>query len=74
VRLTIFNLIGQKVSEIVKETKDAGTYEQSFNALQTTGGQASQLSSGIYFYRIEAVSEQSSRKLFVDTKKMVLLR
>jgi hypothetical protein len=66
VRLSIFNTLGQKISEIVNETKDAGYYEHSFNA--------SQLSSGIYFYRIEAVSEQNSGKTFVSTKKMVLMK
>ena len=65
VRLSIFNTLGQKISEIVNEVKEAGSYEQSFNA--------SQLSSGIYFYRIEAASVINS-KTFVETKKMVLLR
>lgn len=66
VRLFIFTTLGQKIFEIVNETKDAGSYEYSFNA--------SQLSSGIYFYRIEATSTQNSGKTFVNTKKMVLLR
>ena len=66
VRLSIFNTLGQNISEIMNETKDAGSYEQSFNA--------SQLSSGIYFYRIEAVSTQNTGKTFVETKKMVLMR
>jgi hypothetical protein len=65
VRLSIFNTLGQKISDIVSETKDAGLYEQSFNA--------SQLSSGIYFYRIEATSVNNSMT-FVETKKMVLMR
>jgi hypothetical protein len=66
VRLSIFNTLGQKISEIIDGTKDAGYYKHSFNA--------SQLSSGIYFYRIEAVSEQNSGKTFVSMKKMVLLK
>jgi uncharacterized delta-60 repeat protein len=65
VRLSIFNTLGQNISEIMNETKDAGSYEYSFNA--------SQLSSGIYFYRIEATSVSNS-KTFVETKKMVLMR
>lgn len=66
VRLFIFNILGQKVSEIVNETKDAGYYEHSFIA--------SQFSSGIYFYRIEAASAQNAGKTFVQTKKMVLMK
>jgi hypothetical protein len=66
VRLSIFNTLGQKISEVMNERKDAGNYEQFFNA--------SQLSSGIYFYRIEATSTQNSGKTFVETKKMVLMK
>jgi hypothetical protein len=65
VKLYIYNTLGQKISDIVNETKDAGSYEHSFNA--------SQLSSGIYFYRIEATSVSNS-KTFVETKKMVLMK
>ena len=65
VRLLIYNTLGQKISEIMNETKDVGSYEQSFNA--------SPLSSGIYFYRIEATSVTNS-KICVETKKMILLR
>lgn len=64
VRLSIFNTLGQRVTELVNDTKEAGTYEQTYNA--------SQLSSGIYFYRIEATSVSNS-KTFVETKKMVLM-
>lgn len=66
VRLSIFNTLGQKVSEIVNGIKEAGLHQHSFNA--------SQLSSGVYFYRIESLSEQNNGKMFVDTKKMILLR
>jgi hypothetical protein len=66
VRLSIFNTLGQQISQVVNGTKDAGHYEQAFNA--------SQLSSGIYFYRIEATSTQNSAMTFVETKKMVLMR
>ena len=65
VRLSIFNTLGQKISEMVNETKDAGFYEHNFHA--------SQLSSGIYFYRIEATSVSNS-KTFVETKKMILMK
>ncbi|MFA5834679.1 MAG: T9SS type A sorting domain-containing protein [Bacteroidota bacterium] len=65
VRLSIFNTLGQKISEIVNEVKEAGSYEHSFNA--------SLLASGIYFYRIEVTSVTNS-KTFVNTKKMVLMR
>jgi hypothetical protein len=66
IKLSIFNLLGQQVGKAVNEMKDAGFYEYYFDA--------SQISSGIYFYRIEAVSEQNPSNLYINTKKMVLMR
>lgn len=66
IRLSIFNTLGQKISDMVNETQDAGNYETTFNA--------SQFSSGIYFYTIEAASEIKSGRTFSETKKMVLIR
>jgi hypothetical protein len=66
VRLTSFNTLGQMISEIVNERKEAGSYEHKFNA--------SQLSSGIYFYRIEAVPERNVGIVFVDTKMMSVIK
>jgi len=51
--------LGNEVETLVNEEKTAGSYEVDFNA--------SQLSSGIYFYTINAGS-------FVETKKMILIR
>jgi hypothetical protein len=59
VKINVFNVLGQFVKTLVNEEKPAGTYDVQFDA--------SDLSSGIYFYRIET-------KSFVDTKKLVLLR
>jgi hypothetical protein len=55
----VYDVLGSEVATLVNEEKEAGKYEVEFNA--------SLLSSGIYFYRLQAGS-------FVETKKMVLLR
>jgi hypothetical protein len=57
--LKVYNVLGNEVATLVDEYKSAGNYEVEFDA--------SQLTSGIYFYKIQAGS-------FVETKKMVLLR
>lgn len=66
VRLLVYNTIGQLVEQIFNGTRDEGYYEFSFDA--------SGLSSGIYLFKIEAVSQQNASKVFVMTKKMVLTR
>ncbi len=57
--LKIYDVLGNEIVTLVKEEKSAGNYEAEFAATS--------LSSGIYFYRLQAGS-------FVETKKMVLLR
>ncbi len=57
--LKIYDLLGKEVTTLVNEEKIAGKYEVKFDATS--------LSSGIYFYRLEAGS-------FIETKKMILIR
>ncbi len=59
VKLSIYNAIGEEVAELINENITAGFHQVTFDA--------SNLSSGIYFYRISAGN-------FIDTKKMILLR
>ncbi len=64
VRIVLFNALGQQVKTIFDGYKDAGCRKFHFNA--------SALSSGVYFYRIQA--DSPSGKSFVETKKMLLLK
>ena len=60
VTLRVFNAVGQVVAELVNnEYRNAGSYTVSFDG--------SKLTSGIYFYSIEA-------GVYKDVKKMVLLK
>lgn len=59
VELTVYNILGQKVLELVNGRRKPGKYSVSFNA----GG----LPSGVYYYRLKS-------GLFVQTKKMILMR
>lgn len=64
VTLKIYDILGREVAVLVKNgEKPAGTYEVTFNA--------STLSSGTYFYRLEAISPTGE---FVQTKKMLLMK
>ena len=59
VTLRIYNLLGEEVSVLVSAEQSAGSYLATFDA--------SQLSSGIYFYSLET-------KGFTATKKMLLMK
>lgn len=59
ISLKVYDALGNEVSTLVNEVKPTGNYEVEFNG---TG-----LSSGVYFYKLNAGS-------FVETKKMVLLK
>ena len=68
VKLTVFTLLGQRVSEVVNEDQDAGIYDYRLNEL------AEDRSSGLYFYRMDAVSKTHPPTHFVGTGKMLLIR
>jgi hypothetical protein len=57
VNVSIFNLLGEKVATLVNSNMKAGSYELNFNA--------SQLSSGVYFYSIEAGDFKAVRKMML---------
>ena len=57
--LKVYDILGSEVTTLVNEEKPAGNYQVNFNAVK--------LSSGVYFYRLQAGS-------FVETKKMVILK
>ncbi len=55
VTLNIYNLMGQKVAELVNATKTAGSYNVSWDA--------SGAASGMYIYRLEAGGQTLTRKM-----------
>jgi hypothetical protein len=65
VRIEIYNVLGQKVKELLNTQKTAGYYEVNFN----TNG----LASGVYLYMLYARSTDGKSE-FRDTKKMMLLK
>jgi subtilisin family serine protease len=65
--LSLFNAIGEEVVTIVNQLQEAGVYNIDFNAGKS-------LKSGVYFYRINAVSVEGSGKIYNSTKKMLMLK
>lgn len=65
VKLQVYNLLGQVVADLVNNEQAAGWNQVAWNA---------NVASGLYFYRLEAVSVTDPGKRFVDVKKMILLK
>ncbi len=59
VTVKVYDVLGNEIATPVNEEKPAGSYQIEFDATV--------LSSGIYFYRLQAGN-------FIETKKMILLR
>ncbi|MCU0414293.1 MAG: T9SS type A sorting domain-containing protein [Ignavibacteriaceae bacterium] len=59
VELKVFDMLGKEIETLIDEEKPSGTYEVTWYAAS--------LSSGVYFYRLQAGS-------FIETKKMILLK
>jgi hypothetical protein len=55
----VYDILGKEVATLVSEEKDRGVYTVTFDA--------SNLASGIYYYRLQAGS-------FIETKKMILIK
>jgi Secretion system C-terminal sorting domain len=67
VQLNIYDLLGSEVSTLVNKEQPPGNYEIEFDG--------SELTSGIYFYRLQAGDPASSAgQVYVDIKKMILLK
>jgi hypothetical protein len=65
VKLTIYNIIGEKVKELISGIGNEGNYSIVFNAMG--------LSSGVYFYTLEANSIDGKVN-YKETKKLLLLK
>ena len=66
VQLTIYNLLGQKVATIVNGVQDVGYQSVLWNA--------GEFASGVYMYRIDAVSASNPEQAYTQIRKMLILK
>jgi len=66
VRLGIFNLLGQEVKTLVDGVQEAGYHSAEWDAAA--------MASGVYFYRLEAVSLSEPLSSFEQVRKMLLVK
>lgn len=62
VTLTVYDILGRKVTTLVEGSKSAGYYSTSWNGTDSRGNV---VASGVYFYRLKAGNH-------IETKRMVL--
>jgi hypothetical protein len=69
VTLKVYDVLGNEVATLINEEKLAGEYEIEFSAIggSASGGNATSLPSGVYFYKLQAGS-------FIEMRKMILLK
>lgn len=65
VSISVYNLLGQQVANLVDDVQSTGYHEVVFNAID--------LASGVYLYKINAVPINNSKE-FTSTKKLILLK
>jgi hypothetical protein len=63
VRLVVYDILNREVAVLVDERKPAGTYAARVDA--------GALSTGVYFYRLEATGQQAR---YMETRKMILMK
>jgi flagellar hook assembly protein FlgD len=64
VSLKVFDVLGQEVMTLINNDLSAGSHQVDFDA--------SNLNSGVYFYKIEATGNNGTN--FSDVKKMILTK
>lgn len=64
VKVSIFNLNGELIAEVVNQFQSAGTYEVVWNGKNNSG---QQVASGTYIYKVQAGN-------YSESKKMILLK
>ncbi len=65
VSLSVYDVLGRKIAALVDKSQNAGSYSVNWDA--------ENLSSGIYFYRLEVTSPEIKNEI-VFIKKMILLK
>ncbi|MEO8232716.1 MAG: T9SS type A sorting domain-containing protein, partial [Ignavibacteriota bacterium] len=64
VKLSVYNIIGQEIAQLVSENKKAGHYQVNWNGSDNLGNK---VSSGVYLYTLKA-SDRSFTKKMILTK------
>lgn len=64
--MQVYDINGRAVRSLINATQDVGEHEVRFDG--------SSLSSGVYFYRILVLDVENQKEIFLDVKKMILVK
>jgi len=75
VKLSVYDIKGSKINELVNKYMPAGYYETEFEGKKNDGikDASERIASGIYLCRIE-IKDERNTPVFMDMKKMIMLK
>ncbi|MBI4547126.1 MAG: T9SS type A sorting domain-containing protein, partial [Ignavibacteriae bacterium] len=71
VKLKIYNILGQEITTLIDEIQQPGFKSVTWDG---NGESGQPLPSGLYFYRIVVTPTNNSNSIFIETRKMILLK
>jgi hypothetical protein len=71
ITITIYNVLGQEVKRLVDEVQGSGYRSVEWNSTNELGRT---VSSGVYFFKLEAFGLEETGKYFIQMKKMLLVK
>ena len=76
VTLKVYDILGNVVKTLVNQYQSQGKHDINFSAIggSASGGNASNLESGIYFYRLSVVNPANQSENYIATKKMLMIK
>lgn len=69
--IRIYNILGQEVKDLVDEVSSAGTHAAVWDGTNRVGNA---VATGVYFYRMEARPADGSGNIFMNVRKMLVLK
>ncbi len=66
VKIVVYDLLGREVATLLDDARSPGTYTARFNGNDRP--------SGVYFYRLSAVSLSDPSRTFAESRKMILMK
>jgi agmatine/peptidylarginine deiminase len=76
VTLKVYDVLGNEITTLVNEELPAGQYEYEFNGTGLSGSVSAKsgYASGVYFYQLKIYSAIGESEVYVESKKMLLLK